>query len=73
MPITPFLETNVFDAETTRLLGWVFDSVAVELHDKGQPAIVREVIAKRIIAAARRGERDPDRLRAAVLESLGRK
>jgi hypothetical protein len=32
-------------------------------HDKGQPTIVYEVIAKRIIDAAKNGERDPVRLR----------
>jgi hypothetical protein len=73
MQIARFLETNTFDPETTRLLGEVFDSVCIELHDRGQPAIVREVIAKRIIEAAKRGERDPDRLRAVVLKTCTRR
>jgi hypothetical protein len=40
-------------------------------HDKGQPSIVYEVIAKRIIEAFKRGERDIDRLRKAGLAALG--
>ena len=35
------------------------------LRDTGQPALVREIIAKRIIEATKKGERDPARLRAA--------
>jgi hypothetical protein len=38
-----------------------------ELHDAGQSNVVREVIAGRIIAAAKLGERDPVRLLAAAL------
>jgi hypothetical protein len=35
------------------------------------PSVVQEVIAKRIIKAAMKGERDPARLRAAGLAALG--
>jgi len=38
-----------------------------ELHHAGQRHVVPEAIAGRIIAAARLGERDPVRLRAAAL------
>jgi hypothetical protein len=48
-----------------------FDEVCKHLHDRGQPEIVREVIANHIIEVARRGERDPIRLRDAVLASFG--
>jgi hypothetical protein len=40
-------------------------------HDTGQHALVREIIAKRIIEAAKKGERDPVRLRNAGLAALG--
>ena len=40
--------------------------------DTGQPALVREIIARRIIKAATKGERDPARsLRNAGLAALG--
>ena len=41
------------------------------LQDGGQPDLVREIIAKRIIEAAEKGERDPVRLRDAGLAALG--
>jgi hypothetical protein len=41
------------------------------LHDNGQPDLVRQIIAKRIIEVARKGERDPDELCARALRALG--
>jgi hypothetical protein len=52
-------------------MGEAFDAACKELHDKGQPTIVYEVIAKRIIDAAQKGERDPVQLRNAGLRALG--
>ncbi len=51
-----------FDDRVTQIMGEAFDGACKELHDTGQPAIVNEVIAKRIIEAAKRGERDLTRL-----------
>jgi hypothetical protein len=70
--IIPFLGNHAFDEAATQLLGQVFDAACRELHDKGQPAIVREVIARRIIDAALLGERDPIRLREAGLAGVRR-
>jgi hypothetical protein len=63
----------VFDDHTTDLMGEAFDAACKDLHDTGQPAVVYEVIAKRIIDAARSGERDPAKLRDAALTAFGRK
>ena len=41
------------------------------LHDKGQPALVQEVIARRIVEIAKTGERDPNRICQRVLADLG--
>jgi hypothetical protein len=49
-----------------------FEAACKELEDTGQPQIARDVIAGRIIAAARIGERDPVRLREAALVGLAR-
>jgi hypothetical protein len=70
--ILPFLQKGgtVFDDHVTAIMGTAFDSACQELHDKGQPAIVYEVIATRIIDAAKRGERDPIALRSAGLAAL---
>jgi hypothetical protein len=71
--ILPFIRraAAVFDDGMTRIIGEAFDEACKELHDTGQPAIVYEVIAKRIIEAAKIGERDPVRLRNAGLAALG--
>ena len=66
MPIDPSLEQGVFEPEATAAMGDAFDVACKELHDGGEPE-VRKIIAKRIIAAARRGELDPVRLRTAAL------
>ena len=52
-------------------MGEAFDHACKELHDKGQPEIVYEVIANRIIEAVMNGERDPIRLRNAGLAAFG--
>ena len=48
-------------------MGEAFDAACKELHDVGERDLVRKLIAKRIIAAASGGERDPVRLRTAAL------
>lgn len=60
-----------FDDEATRIMGEAFDAACQGLQDGGQPDLVREIIAKHIIEAAKKGERDPARLRDAGLEALG--
>src|SRR5580692_8364065 len=49
---------------------WAFDAACEEVRDDGQPPLAREVMAKRIIDAARAGERDVKRLRDAALSGL---
>jgi hypothetical protein len=51
-------------------MGEAFDAACEEVGDPGQPPVVREVMAKRIIDAARAGERDVTRLRDAALSGL---
>ena len=62
---------GIFDDRVTQIMGEAFDRACKELHDKGQPEIVYEVIAKRIIEAVMNGERDPIRLRNAGLAAFG--
>ena len=62
---------TVFDDRMTEIMGEAFDSARQELRDTGQPPIVYEVIARRIIDAVRGGERDPVRLRNAGLAAFG--
>jgi hypothetical protein len=48
-----------------------YEFVLKELHDRGQPDVVREVIAKRIIELAAIGERDSRRLCTTILSEFG--
>ena len=50
-----------FDDEVTGLMGEAFDAVCKDLHDTGQPVLIQEIIAKRIIKAVMKGERNPVR------------
>jgi hypothetical protein len=67
MPIEPSLEHGVFGPKPTAAMGEAFEAACKELHDVGQLQMVRKVLAERIIAAARKGELDPVRLRTAAL------
>jgi hypothetical protein len=67
MPIRPFIRSGVFEPEVIAAMSEAFEAACKELDEAGQPKVAREVIAGRIIAAARLGERDPARLRAAAL------
>ncbi len=67
MPIHSFLKPGAFEPEAIAAMSEAFEAACNELNEAGQPKVAREVIAGRIIAAARAGERDPVRLRAAAL------
>jgi hypothetical protein len=58
-----------FEPEATRAMGIAFDKACALLP--GQPSLVREVIAKRIIDLAREGDNNPDHLCDVTLTSLG--
>ncbi len=70
MPIRPFIQSGAFGPEVIAAMSEAFEAACKELNEAGQPKVAREVIAGRIIAAARIGERDPVRLRAAALAGL---
>ncbi len=66
-----FAEHGPFETEAGAAMSEAYEAALEELDDTGQPQIVLEIIAERIIAAARGGECDPVRLRAAALRGLG--
>ena len=67
----PFIDfSEAFDAEATSAICLAFDRTCHSVQ--GTPSdYLKELIAKRVIAIARRGEKDPDRLAEATLSSLG--
>jgi hypothetical protein len=54
-------------------MGEAFERACKSLHDMGQPDIVKEIIAKRIVEVAKTGERDPVQLCERALAALGLK
>ena len=69
MPIDALLSNTAFDPDTITLLASAFDTAwdtvkksGSPLAADGQTASTREVLAKRIIEIAKKGERDPQRL-----------
>ena len=71
LSIIPFLPRGVFDDEATKVMDEAFDSACKALHPSGQPEkVVQNSVARRIILAARKGERDVRRLSAAALTGL---
>jgi hypothetical protein len=69
MPIRTFIQPGAFDPEAIAAITEAFDAACekLERNNLGQPEVTREVIAGRIIAAARLGERDAARLLEAAL------
>ena len=65
-----FMEAGRFEPEAIVAMIKAYEASLKALHDTGQPELVLEIIAERIIAAARTGERDLVRLREAALPWL---
>jgi hypothetical protein len=60
-----------FDDAATSAMGEAFDKACKSLRNLGSTCEVREIVAKRIVAAAKNGERDPSRLREHALVPFG--
>jgi hypothetical protein len=70
--ILPFLkEQSVFDPEATNAMSAAFEAICAALEIPAADDRGRETVAMRIIELARRGERDPTRLRERVLREAG--
>jgi hypothetical protein len=67
MAIRSFVEPGAFDPDAIAEMSKVLDAAFEKLQGTGEPDVVRERIATRIIAAARLGQRDPARLLEAAL------
>ena len=74
MQIHSLMQPGAFGPEAIAVMADALDAALEELQDIGQSDVqseaVRETIAVRIIGAARLGERDPARLRAAALSGM---
>ena len=63
--------TRAFNPEATHSLCVAFDKVCSTIAERDRSEFVKELIARRVIALAERGEHDPHRLAEAVTSSLG--
>jgi hypothetical protein len=69
MNITPITDV-CFDDKATLAMGAAFDQACSSLGYLACDVVVRELLAKRIIGAARNGQLDPIRLRSQALIGL---
>ena len=70
MPIDPSTEFGVFEPDATTAMGEAFEEACREFPNAGPPEGIRELVAKRIVAAAKGGELCPIRLRIEALSGL---
>jgi hypothetical protein len=73
MPIRAYLDGEKFDGETIRLIGIAFEMAVGSLG--GTPSCddpLRQALAQNIIALAKAGEQDPERLCEAALKAVRR-
>jgi hypothetical protein len=68
--IEPFLEA-AFEPEATQAMVAAFEDVCRAINLPDQADRERQAVAVRIVELARRGERDPHRLRDRVLREAG--
>lgn len=61
---------KAFDPDTTTLLIAAYERAIVVIERRDHPRVMRQVAARRIIALASKGEREPDRLCAAALATI---
>jgi hypothetical protein len=71
MPITPYLQSKVFEPEVTKAMGIAFEKVCHRLGLAPRSDPVTESVAKVIIELAEAGERDPERLYQGALLHFG--
>jgi hypothetical protein len=73
MPIRPHLDGHKFDPETIRVMGLAFEMALIALRLADRDDLANEVVAQKIIALAKAGERDPERLCDGVMKEFGQR
>lgn len=72
MSIYEILKGGVFEPKHIEAMGQAFDAVCsgLELSNRDDP--LRDLVARKVIECAQRGEHDPERLARIVLSALKR-
>jgi|HubBroStandDraft_6_1064221.scaffolds.fasta_scaffold6652144_1 hypothetical protein len=70
MPIYPLLRSQAFDPELINTMAIVFEDILRDskLTDRTDP--LATIIANKVIEVVQTGERDPQRIREKVLQSM---
>lgn len=69
--ILPFSQNSVFEPAVTAAMASAFDRVCLTIIGHSQVDLVKEIIAKRILELARRGDFDEEHLYQGALRALG--
>jgi hypothetical protein len=69
--VLPLFRARGFDDAEAANLGRAYDIACRSLHPEGRAPVIQETLVRRIVLTAQKGERDPDRLAAIALSSLG--
>ena len=72
MSIRPHLDGHKFDPETIRVMGIAFEMALVALKLAYRGDLANEIVAQKIIALAKAGEHDPERLCDGVMREFRR-
>jgi hypothetical protein len=70
MPLYRLLQDAAFDPEHTEAMGIAFEDACRELGLAQREDPLRDLVARQVIEFAKRGERDPEKLKAAVLAAI---
>jgi hypothetical protein len=70
MPITPFLNGERFDPESTRVLSVALEMVCIALRTGDCDDDIKQAIATKLIAFFKAGERNPDILCEEALKDI---
>ena len=72
MPFSHLVQRDAFDPDTIEIMSAAYEGAckALGLADRSDP--LTQLVAKKIIGLATRGERDPERICAEVLRAFGR-
>jgi hypothetical protein len=71
MSIHRFTEAGSFSPEDISTMVEAYEAVRKRLHDRGQPELVNDLIAKRILELAKLHTLNADELALSVLASFG--
>jgi hypothetical protein len=71
MPLRRLLQGVSFSPEEIRAMTEAYEAVRKKLHDRGQPDLVNEIIAKRIIEVAKTKALNAAEMAKRVVKSFG--